>query len=64
MNTEDDIKKKHAGYVIGQELSSLSVEDLDELVEILSEEIVRLRESRSAKSEHLSAAEALFNTKP
>ena len=63
MDTEDDIRKKHAGFVLGQDLSSLSVEDLDELVELLSGEISRIKESRGAKSEHISAAEALFNTK-
>ena len=63
MDTDDDIKKKHAAYVLGQDLSSLSVDDLDELVQLLSEEIERIKESRSAKSDHISAAEALFSTK-
>ena len=63
MDTEDDIRKKHANYVLGQDLSSLSVDDLDELVDLLSQEISRLTETRSTKSEHISAAEALFNSK-
>lgn len=63
MDTEEDISKKHAGYQIGQELADLSVEELDELVGLLTGEIERLREARSAKSAHLSAAEALFSAK-
>ena len=63
MDTEDDIKKRHAGYALGQDLSSLSVEELGELIGLLSSEIDRINEAKSAKSEHLSAAEALFNAK-
>lgn len=62
MVDEEELRKKHSGFEIGQELADLSVEELDELVELLAEEISRLKKTREEKSSHMSAAEALFKT--
>ncbi|MEM9332919.1 MAG: DUF1192 domain-containing protein [Pseudomonadota bacterium] len=59
---EDDKKKKSESYVIGQDLSLLSVDELEDMIEILNQEATRLAEAKSAKSQHLSAAEALFKS--
>jgi len=60
---EEEIAKKRKRYEIGQELSDISVDELEELVAMLEAEIARLEEAKASKSSHLSAAEALFNTK-
>ncbi len=58
---EEAAKKIKSTFEIGQDLSSLSVEEIAEIVSLLQDEITRLNEMRSAKSAHLSAAEALFS---
>lgn len=60
MEDENDIRKKHASYEIGQILDELSVEEITEVVELLKQEIERLETAKASKSAHLSAAEALF----
>ncbi|MCB1386782.1 MAG: DUF1192 domain-containing protein [Nitratireductor sp.] len=59
MFDEEPIRKRRV-FEIGQKLEELSVEDLDETIAVLKAEIERLESARSAKSDHLSAAEALF----
>ena len=61
MDENDEIKKQ-PDFAIGQDLSQLSVEELDETIGLLKEEISRLTEARNAKSAHMSAAEALFKS--
>ena len=56
---DDEQKKKPASYTIGQDHSLLSVEEVNEVIDVLREEILRLEESRASKTAHLSAAEAL-----
>jgi len=57
---EDEAKKKHASYMMGQVLDDLSVEEISEIIDLLKQEIERLESAKSSKSAHLSAAEALF----
>ena len=57
---EEELKKKQAGYKLGQDLSELSVDEIDEMTIILKNEVERLKQARQSKSSHLSAAEALF----
>ncbi len=60
MEDENEIRKKHAAYTIGQVLDELSVEEISEITSLLHEEIARLDTAKQSKSAHLSAAEALF----
>jgi len=47
-------------YTIGQDLSTLSVEELNRMIGILREEIARLEQELHAKDSTKAAAEALF----
>jgi uncharacterized small protein (DUF1192 family) len=47
-------------HELGQDLSTLSVEELDERIEILEQEIERLREARAGKAASRDAASAFF----
>lgn len=58
---EDEVTKKPV-FEIGSDLAELSVEEINETIELLKSEIERLSEAAKAKSDHLSAAEALFKS--
>lgn len=62
MDLEEEAAKKKASYEIGMDLSEMSVEEIHETISMLQEEIARLQETATAKSDHLSAAEALFKS--
>ena len=47
-------------HVIGQDLSHLSIEELDERIAALETEIGRLREAKGRKLESKTAADAFF----
>lgn len=57
---DDEPKKKPLAHEIGQDLSLLSVGELDERIGLLKAEIVRLEAELAAKGTTKSAAEALF----
>jgi uncharacterized small protein (DUF1192 family) len=57
----DEPRKAVTGHQIGQDLSMLSVDELDERVEMLEREIARLKEARAAKENSRAAASAFFN---
>ncbi len=59
MDEEERIKKP-ASYEIAQDLSQLSIEEIEETISLLEAEIVRLREEKDQKGKQMSAAEALF----
>ena len=59
---EDEIRKKQESFTLGQDLSLLSVEEIREMIEIMKGEISRLEDAAQSKSDHLSAAEALFKS--
>jgi uncharacterized small protein (DUF1192 family) len=48
------------GHEIGQDLSLLSIDELDERVETLEREIARLKEAKAGKESSLAAASAFF----
>lgn len=60
-NKNDD--NKRISYTLGQDLDELSVEEIEDTTTLLKDEIKRLDTAKTAKSKHLSAAEALFNKK-
>ncbi|MGO4573602.1 DUF1192 domain-containing protein [Microvirga sp. 2TAF3] len=48
------------GLEIGQDLSMLSIDELDERVAMLEREIARLKEAKRSKENSLAAASAFF----
>ena len=59
---EEKPRVKPAGHELGQDLSTLSVSELDERIEILTREIERLKEARSSKEASRNAASAFFKS--
>jgi uncharacterized small protein (DUF1192 family) len=60
MSGDESASKQPAGFVIGQSLDTLSIEDIDEAIKSLHGEIQRLELAKGEKSRHLDAASALF----
>jgi uncharacterized small protein (DUF1192 family) len=62
MDTDDVAPppKKAKSYELGQDLSKLSVAELRALIEDLTNEIVRVEQTLSAKQSSKSAAESVF----
>jgi uncharacterized small protein (DUF1192 family) len=56
----DEPRQITSGHEIGQDLSMLSIDELDERVEMLEQEIARLKEARARKENTRAAASALF----
>jgi uncharacterized small protein (DUF1192 family) len=57
----DDLpRKKPMTHEIGQDLSSLSVDELDERIALLESEIMRLNGERTKKTKAKNAAADLF----
>jgi len=48
------------GLEVGQDLSMLSIDELDERITLLEREIARLKEARSSKEQSRAAASAFF----
>ncbi len=63
MFLEDDNNQPKPNFIPGQALDDLSVEEIEETIKLLHEEISRLQQAKDEKTEHLSAAEALFGSK-
>jgi uncharacterized small protein (DUF1192 family) len=53
-------RPKPAAHEVGQDLSSLSIAEIDERIEILEREIERLKEARGRKEASKDAASAFF----
>jgi uncharacterized small protein (DUF1192 family) len=62
MTPDDDRPKKKITHELGQDLSLLSVSELDERVALLSDEIERLKSARKAKDAAKSAAASFFKS--
>ncbi len=60
MDVEEDRVKRQRDIVIGEDLSMLSVEELEERIELLKQEIERITTDIQSKQSSLSAAEAFF----
>ena len=57
---DDDRPKKKVAHEIGQDLSLLSVRELDERIALLNEEIARLEADKIKKNATRSAADQFF----
>ncbi len=57
---EDMLRPKPAAHEVGQDLSTLSIGEIDERIALLEREIARLREARAAKEDSRAAASAFF----
>lgn len=57
---DEDRPKKKISHEIGQELTLLSVRELDERVALLKEEIARLEVDKAKKQDQRSAADQFF----
>ena len=63
MATEDDDRpRKKVSHEIGQDLSLLSVEELNERIALLTSEIDRLREVATKKRASKEAANSFFKS--
>lgn len=60
MDLNDLTPKKPKGHELGQDLSKLSVAELQALIETLKDEIARVEQALGAKQSSKSAAEAAF----
>lgn len=56
----DDRVKKPSLHEIGQDLALLSLKEIDERIEVLQSEILRLEAARSSKDATKAAADAFF----
>ncbi|HSM40108.1 MAG TPA: DUF1192 domain-containing protein [Afifellaceae bacterium] len=56
----DDDKPKPSGIMIGEDLSLLSVDELQERISLCEQEIERIRAELDAKKSGLAAAEEIF----
>lgn len=56
----DDDKPKPSGIVIGEDLSLLSVEELQERIGLCEQEIERIKAELESKRSGLAAAHAIF----
>lgn len=63
MDIEDfEPKKQTPNYVIGTDLSTLSVDELEELIATLEAEITRIGDVLAEKSASRSAADSVFKS--
>ncbi len=60
MDWDEPLKTPKRTIVVGEDLSALSVAELEARISSLSEEIERIRTVVSSKKAHTSAADALF----
>ena len=60
MNNDDDRPRPRPRHDIGQDLSLLSVEEIQERITLLREEIVRLEQDCVRKQASKAAADAFF----
>ena len=58
--TEEQPRLKPSGHELGQDLSNLSLHELDERIDLLEREIARLKQARAAKEDSRAAASAFF----
>ena len=60
MFEDEDAKLKKPKLTLGQELTTLSIAELEDYIATLEAEIARIREAIAGKRGHRGAAEALF----
>lgn len=59
---EEGRKIEAPAHAVGADLSDLSVEELQERIDMLRQEITRVEEAIAGKSGSIAAAEAFFKT--
>ena len=57
---DEETPKQPTGYVVGSDLSNLSIEELQELLEVLSGEAQRVTQALAEKKSSQAAADAFF----
>ena len=57
---DDEPQKRPTSHVVGQDVSTLSVDDLTGRIALLKQEIVRLESELAKRGSVKSAAESLF----
>ena len=57
---EEQTRVSPVGLEVGQDLSMLSLDEIDERIALLEREIARLREMRDSKERSRAAASAFF----
>jgi uncharacterized small protein (DUF1192 family) len=57
---EELVRPRPEAHVIGQDLSTLSIDELQERIAMLSREIDRLQEAKQQKQASKSAADSFF----
>jgi uncharacterized small protein (DUF1192 family) len=63
MNPDDELRPvKKPDIAIGEDLSLLSVAELEHRIHVLESEIVRIREALAGKQSSKAAADAFFRT--
>ena len=62
MTLEDDGPRAIVAHQIGQKLDELSIADFDDRIALLTTEIARLEQAKSAKQSALAAAGSVFRT--
>lgn len=60
---EEEFETRRTEYRIGQDLSTLSVEELNGTIALLKDEIARLEQALNAKDKTKATAEAFFRRK-
>lgn len=55
--------KRRAALIVGEDLSAISVDELEERIDFLEEEITRIRQAITDKQGAKSAADAIFGGK-
>ena len=58
--TDDDKPKRPASHDVGSDLSSLSIEELEQRIALLQDEIARLETDKQKKAVDRRAADSLF----
>lgn len=60
--SEDDRPRPKPAHEIGQDLSPLSLAEIDQRIALLTAEIERLREARESKGASRAAADSVFRS--
>jgi uncharacterized small protein (DUF1192 family) len=59
---EEQVRPRPSAHDIGQDLSMLSIHEIDERIALLQQEIDRLKAARARKEDSRAAASAFFKT--
>ena len=59
-SSEEERPSRVVRHEIGQDLSTLSIDEIGERIDLLNAEITRLESARGAKNSSMKAADAFF----